>query len=56
MILESEDKTVYLGDCSDLSTQMLYIKKMIQREKNIEGEFFVNMDLNNANPVFREKV
>lgn len=56
MILESEDKTVYLGDCSDLSTQMLYVKEMLQREKNIEGEFFVDMDLNTANPVFREKV
>ena len=56
MILESEDKTVYLGSCSDLSTQMLYIKEMIKREKGIEGDFFVDMDLNKANPVFREKV
>lgn len=56
IILESEDKTIYLGDCSDLSTQMLYIKEMIQREKGVEGEFFVNMDLNTGNPVFREKV
>ncbi len=56
MVLESEDKTVYLGNCSDLSTQMLYIKEMLQREKGIEGEFFVDMDLNTGNPVFREKV
>lgn len=54
--LESEDKTVYLGECSDLSTQMLYIKEMVQREKGKEGEFYVNMDLNTSNPVFREKV
>lgn len=56
LILESEDKTVYLGNCSDLSTQMLYIKEMVDREKGIEGEFFINMDLNTSNPVFREKV
>lgn len=56
MFLESEDKTVYLGTCTDLSTQMLYIKEMIQREKGIEGEFFIDMDLNTGNPVFREKV
>ena len=56
MVLESEDKTVYLGNCIDLSTQMLYIKEMLQREKGIEGEFFVDMDLNSGNPVFREKV
>lgn len=56
MILESEDKTVYLGKCTDLSTQMLYVKEMIEREKNIEGEFYVDMDLNNSNPVFKESV
>lgn len=56
MYLESEDKTVYLGTCSDLSTQMLYVKEMIKREKGVEGEFFIDMDLNKANPVFREKV
>lgn len=56
MVLESEAKTVYLGKCSDLATQMLYIKKMLEREKGIEGEFFVNMDLNTVNPVFRERV
>ena len=56
IVLESEDKTIYLGNCSDLSTQMLYIKEMIKREKGIEGEFFIDMDLNTSNPVFREKV
>lgn len=56
MVMESEDKTVYLGTCSDISTQMLYVKEMIEREKGKEGEFFVNKDLNTSNPVFREKV
>ncbi|MBR4260926.1 MAG: hypothetical protein IKQ33_03105, partial [Clostridia bacterium] len=56
MFLESEDKTVYLGKCTDLSTQMLYVKEMLEREKNIEGEFYVDMDLNNSNPMFKETV
>ena len=56
MFLEEEDKTVYLGSCSNLSTQMLYVKKMIETEKGVEGEFFVNMDLNKGRTVFREKV
>jgi len=56
LLLENEGKTVHLGECTDLSTQMLYIKEMIQREKGIEGDFFVDMDLNISNPVFREKV
>ena len=54
--MESEEKVIYLGKCSDLSTQMLYIKKMIEKEAGIEGEFFVDMDLNTGKPVFREKV
>ena len=54
--IESEGKTIYLGDCSDLSTRMLYIKEMLERERGFEGEFYVNMDLNEGNPVFREKV
>ena len=56
LLLEAESKTVYLGSCSDLSTQMLYVKEMVEREKGIEGDFFVNMDLNTRKPVFREKV
>ena len=56
LTLESEDKIVYLGEGNDLSTQMLYIKEMIEMEKGIEGEFFINKDLNTNNPVFREKV
>ena len=56
LTIESEDKIVHLGECLDLSTQMLFVKEMLQREKGIEGDFFVNMDLNEGNPVFREKV
>lgn len=56
LTIESEDKIVHLGECSDLSTQMLFVKEMLEREKGIEGEFFVNMDLNTGDPVFREKV
>ncbi len=56
LTLEAEDKIIYLGEGSDLSTQMLFIKEMIEREKGIDGEFFINMDLNTNKPVFREKV
>ena len=56
IILETEDKIVHLGDCSDLSNKMLYVKEMLQREQGIEGEFFLNMDLNKGKPFFREKV
>ncbi len=54
--LKSEKKTVHLGDTSNLSTKMLYIKTVIEKEKKKEGEIFVNTDLSNKGAIFREKV
>ena len=54
--LEQEKKKVYLGDASNLGTKMLWINKFLEEEKKSEGVIFVNMDLNNENPYFREKV
>lgn len=54
--LEKEKKKVYLGDASNLGTKMLWINKFLEEEKKSEGVIFVNMDLNNENPYYREKV
>ena len=55
--LENEKKTIHFGDASNLSNKILYVKAMIDSEKDIEGEIFVNGDLNNKfRPFFREKV
>lgn len=56
LYLESKGKTVYLGDCTSLDTRMLYVKVILEKENDHEGEIFVNMDLNEKNPYFREKV
>ena len=56
LYLESERKTVYLGDCSNLETRILYLVGILQNEKDHEGEIFINMNLNTDNPFFREKV
>lgn len=56
LYLEQEQKTVYLGDCSSLDTKMTYVKVILEKEKGHAGEIFVNMDLNEKNPYFREKV
>ena len=56
ILMEEEKKIVYLGDCSNLSTRMLNVKAIIEKEKGIEGEVFVDMDLNNSYPTFRQKV
>lgn len=54
--LKSEKKNVHIGDCSNLSTKMLYIKSILEENKNIEGEIFVNTDLNNKGAIFRKKI
>ena len=54
--LTTEKKTVNLGDTTDLSTKMLWIKEFVEREKEIEGTIILNIDLNNDMPYFNEKV
>lgn len=56
IVFEGEGKIAYLGDSVNLSTKMLHIKKIIEKEKGIEGEIFVNVDLNTGYPTFRQKV
>lgn len=57
LILETEGKTVYLGDVSDeLNTKFLYLKDILEYEKGNSGEIFLNENLNNQRGVrFREK-
>lgn len=55
IILESEQKTVYLGDCSNLNTRMLYLSGILTQTKNLAGEIFLDMDLNTDDAYFREQ-
>ena len=55
--MQEEKKTIHLGDASDLSNKILYVIAIIEQEKDIEGDIFVNGDLNNGfKAYFREKV
>lgn len=55
--LEEEQKTIYLGDGNNLSTKMIYIVAIIEKEKGNAGEIYANGELNNKfRPYFREKV
>lgn len=54
--LKSEKKTIHVGDTSNLSTKMLYVKSVLEQNKNIEGEIFVNTDLSNEGAIFRKKI
>lgn len=54
--LEQEKKTVYLGDCSYLETRIASLLSILNNEKDIEGEVFINMNINVRKPYFRESV
>ena len=55
--MQEEKKTIHFGDASNLSNKMLYVIAILEKEKDIEGDIFVNGDLNNDfKAYFREKV
>lgn len=57
LYLETEKKTVYLGNQDNLTTKMLYTKKIVEEEAGNEGTIFVNGDFTNKfKAYFRETV
>lgn len=57
LYLESEKKTVYLGNQENLTTKMLYTKKIIEKESGNEGTIYVNGDFTDKfKAYFRQKV
>ncbi len=56
LILETEGKVAFLGDCSDLNTRILWLKEIIISEKGNEGEIFVDGNLGEDAPFFRESI
>ena len=51
--LEGEGKKVYLGDCSDLNTRIIYLKAILDANQGRSGEVFLNVDLNSQDAYFR---
>lgn len=56
IIMDIEEKTIHLGDCTTLDERMLFVKNILQKEKGVPGDIFVNMNLNTYKPFFRERV
>ena len=54
--MESENKTVHLGNANNIDTKMLFIKAILEKEKGNDGEIFVNIDLNKKNAYFKQNV
>lgn len=52
--LDEEGKTVYLGDCKNINTRILYMKAILEKEKGKNGEIFVNANLDSGYVYFKE--
>lgn len=52
--MDSESKKIYLGDAIDLNTKILPLAEILNQTTGKPGEIFLNMDLNEQNPRFRE--
>lgn len=56
LYFENEGKKVYLGDASDLSTRIVYLKSILEAVSGKTGEIFLDVDLNTERAYFRESV
>lgn len=56
VIFETEQKTAHLGDKTNITNKMEFIKLFIEDEKAVPGEIFVNIDLNKRDPYFRQQI
>lgn len=57
MDMTEKSKVIHLGNRSNLSTKMLYVKAILEAEEGNAGDVFVNGDFNNGfQPYFRKKV
>ena len=56
LVLEEEKKIVYLGDASNINTRILHLKEIIEIEKGVEMEIFINGDMNKDKVYSREKL
>ena len=55
--IEQEQKTIHLGDATNLSNKMPLIVAIIEEEKGNRGEIFVNGNLNEKfRPYFRKSL
>ena len=56
LTMEKEKKKIYIGDSTNLANKVLYLKSILEKEKENSGIVFLNGDLNNGfKPYFREE-
>lgn len=56
LYLQTENKIVHMGNMEMIEDKMLFVKKILEKEKGNSGEIFVNRDLNKYDPYFRQNI
>ncbi len=56
LYFEDDEKTAYIGDCSNIETRILWVKQIMEKEEDNAGEIMVNMNLNTDDPYFRRSI
>jgi len=56
LYMETEGKIVRLGDITDISTKMLHVKAILEKEVGIEGEIIVKSISENSKSRFIQKI
>ena len=51
--VDNGQKTVYLGDASNLSERMLWLKTILEKESKNKGEIFINGNMNESKVYFK---
>lgn len=54
--MESEAKTIYIGNTANLDVKILYIKTILEKERGNAGKIYVNRDLNVQKPYFSPNI
>ena len=56
LYIESQNKKIYIGNTSNLTKKMLYIKKILEEESDKSGTIFTNGDISSGfKPYFRQE-
>ena len=54
IFIKGQNKKIYIGDANNLTNKMLYVKKILEEEKDHSGTGYVNGDISNGfKPYFR---
>ncbi len=56
LYLQTENKTVYVGNTEQLEYKMIFLKTILEKEKGNSGEVHLEVIDSNKDPFFRQNI